>query len=76
VTELIRTVRTKLGERAPGIGLDGSAYRLAIRFAREISAMETFTDLRIALGALRVIGFPDLTIRPGERLSRNVESNP
>jgi len=52
VVELVRTVRGKLGERAPKIVLGGAAYRMAPRFAQELGAAEPFTDLRRALTML------------------------
>jgi MerR family transcriptional regulator, light-induced transcriptional regulator len=52
VAELVRTVRAKLGERAPRIVLGGSAYRMATQFAREIGAVGSITDLRQALAML------------------------
>ena len=52
VVELVRTVRGKLGERAPKILLGGAAYRKASRFASEIGASGVFTDLRQALATL------------------------
>jgi len=52
VVELIRTVRAKLGERAPKIVLGGGAYRLAAKFAAEVGATGAFTDMRQALAVL------------------------
>jgi MerR family transcriptional regulator, light-induced transcriptional regulator len=49
VVDLVRTVRSKLNERAPKIVLGGAAYRVATQFAREIGAAEANTDLRLAL---------------------------
>ena len=50
--DLVRVVRGKLNGRSPKIVLGGSAYRLATRFAHEVGATESFTDLRRALGIL------------------------
>jgi len=52
VVELVGTVRSTMGERAPKIVLGGSAYRLATRFAGEIGATGSFTHLQAALAAL------------------------
>jgi methanogenic corrinoid protein MtbC1 len=49
VVELVRAVRSKLGERAPRIILGGAAYRLATQFAREVGTTEAVTDLRLGL---------------------------
>ena len=50
--DLVRVVRSKLNGRSPKIVLGGAAYRLATRFAHEVGATESFTDLRRALGIL------------------------
>ena len=52
VVELVRTIRGKMGERAPKILLGGAAYRKASQFAAEIGAAGVFTDLRPALAIL------------------------
>ena len=52
VAELVRTIRGKMGERAPKILLGGAAYRKAGQFAAEIGAAGVFTDLRPALTIL------------------------
>jgi MerR family transcriptional regulator, light-induced transcriptional regulator len=49
VTELIRTVRSKMGQRVPKIVLGGGAYRVATQFAEEVGAVGAITDLRKAL---------------------------
>lgn len=54
VADLVRLVRTRLKQRAPRIVLGGSAYRMASHFARDIGAMDAFTDLRRALDLLCV----------------------
>lgn len=51
VVELIRSVRSKLTQRAPRIVLGGAAFRMARSFAREIDATE-MTNLRQALTVL------------------------
>jgi len=50
--DLVRTVRSKLRERAPKIVLGGAAYRRASQFAKEIGAVGEFTDLPRALAML------------------------
>jgi len=50
--ELIRDIRTKLGERAPRIVLGGAAYRLTPRFAQDTGSAEVILDLRHALQTL------------------------
>jgi len=50
--DLVRVVRSKLNGRSPKIVLGGAAYRLTTRFAHEVGATESFTDLRRALGIL------------------------
>jgi methanogenic corrinoid protein MtbC1 len=52
VVELVKTVRSKLGERAPKIVLGGSAYLMAPQFGRELGAAEPVTNLRGALTML------------------------
>jgi methanogenic corrinoid protein MtbC1 len=52
VVELVRAVRSKLGERAPKIVLGGAAYRLAPQFASEIGTTEAVIDLRQGLTML------------------------
>jgi methanogenic corrinoid protein MtbC1 len=49
VAELVRTVRSKMGQRTPKIVLGGGAYRVATKFAEEIGAVGGVTDLREAL---------------------------
>lgn len=49
VADLVRTVRSKLNERAPQVVLGGAAYRVATQFAPDIGATEAGTDLRRAL---------------------------
>jgi methanogenic corrinoid protein MtbC1 len=50
--DLVRLVRSQLNGRSPKIVLGGAAYRLASRFAHEVGATESFTDLRRALAIL------------------------
>jgi methanogenic corrinoid protein MtbC1 len=50
--DLVRVVRDKLRERAPRIVLGGAAHRLAPRFALEIGATDSISDLRQALAIL------------------------
>jgi methanogenic corrinoid protein MtbC1 len=52
VTDLVRVVRSELEGRVPKIVLGGAAYGLAPRFAQEVGAAASFTDLRQALGML------------------------
>lgn len=52
VADLVRVVRSKLNGRGPKIVLGGSAYRLATRFAHEVGAADSFTDLRRTLAML------------------------
>ena len=52
VADLMQSVRSKLGDRAPRIILGGAAYRVATRFADEMGAGESVTDLRRALALL------------------------
>ena len=49
VADLVRTVRSKMGQRTPTIVLGGGAYRVATQFAEEIGAVGGVTDLREAL---------------------------
>jgi methanogenic corrinoid protein MtbC1 len=50
--ELIRSVRARLGGRAPRIVLGGAAYRYAANFAEEVGSLSLPTDLRAALVSL------------------------
>jgi methanogenic corrinoid protein MtbC1 len=60
VADLVRAVRSKLGERPLKIILGGAAYRFAsTHFAREVGATEV-TDLR---GALATLCGPELLVR-------------
>lgn len=51
VVDLIKTVRSNLGDRAPKVVLGGSAFRFATQFPGEIGAIEV-GDLRGALSTL------------------------
>jgi len=50
--ELIRTVRSTLGAKAPRIILGGAAFRRTPEFVSELGPADVFTDLRQALAAL------------------------
>jgi len=52
VVELVRTVRLRMGDRAPKIFLSGPAYRNLPNIVGKVGAIGAFTDLRAAVEAL------------------------
>lgn len=51
-SNLIRSVRARLGERAPRIILGGAAYRIAPDFAEDVGSLNFPADLRTAVASL------------------------
>jgi methanogenic corrinoid protein MtbC1 len=52
VVELVKAVRSRLGERAPKIVLGGSAYLMTPKFGQELGAAEPVTELKRGLAML------------------------